>query len=97
MNERRCTGHDKLLEQAVTIVSSLAPEEQDEIAAMMLAMSAAEAPEPVDPAHLPAVLEGLAQAKRGQFATGEEVLAAALRRMKLAPWRSLFSDAMLTP
>ena len=30
-------------------------------------------PEPVDPAHLPDVLEGLAQARRGQFATDSEV------------------------
>lgn len=33
-------------------------------------------PEPIDPAHLPAVLEGLAQAKRRDFATEEEVEAA---------------------
>ena len=32
--------------------------------------------ENVDPAHLPAVLEGLAQAKRRQFATDAEVEAA---------------------
>ena len=32
--------------------------------------------EPVDPAHLPAVLEGLAQAKRCEFATDDEVEAA---------------------
>jgi len=31
---------------------------------------------PIDPAHLPAVLEGLAQAKRRQFATDDEVEAA---------------------
>jgi predicted transcriptional regulator len=36
-------------------------------------------PEAIDPAHLPSVLEGLAQAKRGQFATDDE-LEAALRR-----------------
>jgi len=33
-------------------------------------------PEPVDPAHLPAVLEGLAQAKRREFASDAEVEAA---------------------
>jgi len=33
-------------------------------------------PEEIDPAHLPAVLEGLAQAKRRQFATDAEVKAA---------------------
>jgi hypothetical protein len=40
-----------------------------------LAASEAEA-EPVDPAHLPAVLEGLSQAKRREFATNDEVEAA---------------------
>jgi predicted transcriptional regulator len=33
-------------------------------------------PEAIDPAHLAAVLEGLAQAKRGQLATDDEVEAA---------------------
>jgi len=33
-------------------------------------------PEAIDPAHLPAVLEGLAQAKRRQFATDDEAEAA---------------------
>jgi hypothetical protein len=33
-------------------------------------------PEEIDPAHLPAVLEGLAQAKRRQLATDAEVEAA---------------------
>jgi len=36
-------------------------------------------PEVVDPAHVPAVLEGLVQAKRRQFATDDEV-ESALRR-----------------
>jgi hypothetical protein len=33
-------------------------------------------PEPIDPAHLPAVLEGLAQVRAKQFASDEEVAAA---------------------
>jgi hypothetical protein len=33
-------------------------------------------PEPIDLAHFPAVLRGLAQAKRREFATDEEVEAA---------------------
>ncbi len=36
-------------------------------------------PEEIDPAHLPAVLEALAQIKRGHYATDAEV-AAAFRR-----------------
>jgi hypothetical protein len=42
--------------------SSLASDEQE--------------PEAIDPAHLPAVLEGLAQANRRQFATDDEIEAA---------------------
>jgi hypothetical protein len=36
----------------------------------------ASAPEEIDPAHLPAVLEGLAQARRKEFATDADVEAA---------------------
>jgi hypothetical protein len=71
----------KLLEQALGAVSALSAEEQDEIARMMLAMSGNDAPETIDPAHLSAVLEGLDQASRGEFATEEEV-AAAFRRFE---------------
>jgi predicted transcriptional regulator len=71
----------KLLEQALGAVSALSPEEQDEIARMMLAMSGEQAPETIDPAHLSAVLEGLDQARRGEFASDEEV-AAAFRRFE---------------
>jgi predicted transcriptional regulator len=64
----------KLLEKALEAVRQLPPESQDEIAQAMLYFAAADAePEPVDPEHLPAILEGLAQARRGEFATEEEV------------------------
>jgi predicted transcriptional regulator len=67
----------KLLEQALEAVRRLPPESQDEIARTILRLAAGEAEaEPIDPAHLPAVLEGLAQAKRGEFATDAEVEAA---------------------
>ena len=67
----------KLLEKALEAVRQLSPDSQDEIAQAMLYLAAADAePEPVDPAHLPAILEGLAQARRGEFATEEEVEAA---------------------
>jgi hypothetical protein len=43
----------------------------------MLALARDESePEGIDPAHLPDVLEGLAQAKRREFASGAEVEAA---------------------
>ncbi len=64
----------KLLEKALEAVRKLPSASQDEIARAMLRLSAKDGePEAVDPAHLTAVLEGLAQAKRGEFATGTEV------------------------
>ena len=63
----------KLLEKALEAVRRLPPE----TALAMLTLSGHEGePEEIDPAHLPAVLEGLAQAKRRQFATDAEVEAA---------------------
>jgi hypothetical protein len=64
----------KLLEKALEAVRRLPPDDQDQIALAMLTLSGQEGePEEIDPAHLPAVLEGLAQAKRRQFATDAEV------------------------
>jgi len=70
----------KLLEAALEAVRRLPPDSQDEIARAMLALSDNEGElEEVDAAHLPAVLEGLAQAKRREFATDSEI-EAVLRR-----------------
>jgi hypothetical protein len=67
----------KLLEKALEAVRQLPPDAQDEIARTVLQLLGSEAqPEPIDPAHLPAVLEGLAQARRREFASDEEVEAA---------------------
>ncbi len=67
----------KLLEQAIEGVRRLPENSQDEIARAILHLAGSEVePEPVDPAHLVAVLEGLAQAKRREFATAEEMKAA---------------------
>ena len=64
----------KLLEKALEAVRRLPAVAQDDIARAMLTLAGSEgAPEEIDPAHLPAVLEGLAQAKRRQFATDEEI------------------------
>jgi hypothetical protein len=55
----------KLLEKALEAVRRLPPSSQDEIARAMLNLAGNEGePEAIDPAHLPSVLEGLAQAKR---------------------------------
>jgi hypothetical protein len=67
----------KLLERALEAVRRLPADSQDEIARAMLQLAASDGgPEEIDAAHLPAVLEGLAQAKRREFATDAEVEAA---------------------
>ncbi len=67
----------KLLEEALKAVRQLPSDSQDEIARAMLQLAANDGePEPIDPAHLSAVLEGLEQAERRQFATDNEVEAA---------------------
>jgi len=67
----------KLLERALQAVRQLPADSQDEIARAMLALTGnTEEPEEIDPGHLPAVLEGLAQANLRQFASDAEVEAA---------------------
>jgi len=64
----------KLLEQALEAVRRLPADTQDEIAHAMLTLAGNDGePEAIDPAHLPDVLESLAQARRRQFATDAEV------------------------
>jgi hypothetical protein len=70
----------KLLEKAVEAVRRLSTGSQDEIARAMLQLAKHDGePEVIDPAHLPAVLEGLAQAKRRAF-VGDAEVEAAFRR-----------------
>jgi len=70
----------KLLEKALEAVRKLPADSQDEIARAMLNLAAnGSEPEVVHPEDLPSVMEGLAQARRREFATDEEV-EAALRR-----------------
>jgi hypothetical protein len=67
----------RLLEKALEAVRRLPADSQDEIARAMLTLAGDESePEEIDPAHLTDVLEGLAQAKRREFATDAEVEAA---------------------
>jgi hypothetical protein len=67
----------KLLERALEVVRRLSADEQDEIARAILTLAGNdEEPETIDPAHLPDVLESLAQARRRQFASDAEVEAA---------------------
>jgi hypothetical protein len=68
------------LKKALEAVRKLPDDSQDEIARAMLSLAGNDGePEVIDPDHLPAVMEGLAQARRREFATDEEV-EAALRR-----------------
>ena len=69
-----------IVEEAVTAIHSLPPARRDELARLVLRIARQDdEPENIDPAHVSAVLEGLAQAKRGEFATDEEVAAAFAR------------------
>jgi hypothetical protein len=75
--EKPILAMTKLLKQALEAVQKLPSESQDEIARAMLALAGDEsAQESIDPAHLPDVLEGLAQARRRQFVSDAEVEAA---------------------
>ena len=67
----------KLLEHAIEAVRRLPEDSQDEIARTILHLAGTEQkPETIDPAHLAAVLEGLAQTRQREFATDDEVEAA---------------------
>ena len=66
----------KLFNEAVEAVRRLPPDSQDEIARTILHLAGGGDREPVDAAHLPAVLEGHRQAERQEFAMDQEVEAA---------------------
>jgi hypothetical protein len=67
----------KLLDDAIAAARKLPPENQDEIARLMLHLARIdETPELMEPDDLAAVLEGLSQARRREFATDQEVEAA---------------------
>ena len=75
--KRHIVGHDQAPGQSTRSGAPVASGSQDEIAhAMLILAGDEEEAEAIDPAYLPAILEGLAQAKRRQFATDEEVEAA---------------------
>ena len=73
----------KLLEQALESVRKLPAARQDEIAqAILNAAAEVDIEEDVDQADLPSLLDGLADADAGRFATDEEVAAAYQRFAK---------------
>jgi predicted transcriptional regulator len=71
----------KLLEQAIAAVRQLPEAEQDAAAEFLFDFAAQRLPpEPLDPETRAAILEGLAQAKRGEFVSDEEMAAFFARR-----------------
>jgi predicted transcriptional regulator len=70
----------KLLEQAIAKALALPDEEQDALAIAMLSMSEGDASAyPIDEATRAAILEGLAEAERGEYVP-DEIVAAADKR-----------------
>jgi predicted transcriptional regulator len=66
----------KLLEKAIATARELSDTEQDEIAELILMIAAkAEGPVVLDAETRAAVEEGMAQARRGEFASDERVAA----------------------
>ena len=66
----------ELLEKAVSAARHQSPDVQDRVAKVMLSLMREAEPEPIPPADLEAVLTGLQQVQRGEYATEEEVAAA---------------------
>ena len=62
------------IEDAIEALRKLSPERQQELAPYICHLANDE-PEAIDPADLPSVLEGMAQAERRQFASDEQVAA----------------------
>ena len=64
----------KLLERAIETMRGMSANQQDEIAQAILDIAdGLEADEDIDPAALPGVIEGLADAEAGRFATEAEI------------------------
>lgn len=64
------------IEEAITALRRLSPQRQQELAPYIYQLAADERePEEVDPADLQAVMEGLEQASRRQFASRDRVAA----------------------
>jgi hypothetical protein len=75
-----CFAMTKLLEQAIAKALTLPAEEQDALALAILSMSEGDASAyPLDHATRAAILEGLAEAERGEYVP-DEVVAAADKR-----------------
>lgn len=63
----------KMLDRAIEAVRRLPVGDQDDIARALLGMIEVIELDDIEPEHRAAVLEGLEQARRGEFATDKEV------------------------
>src|SRR3954447_20816846 len=82
---RRSRPMTKLLEQAFEALERMPADAEDDIARALLALAADDDElSDVEPEHLEAVLEGMAQAERGDFAAGsvDDIVSAAFRRVE---------------
>ncbi len=72
----------KLLQQAFEALERMPPAQQDAIARALLGMAVDGEPDDIETEHWAAVLEGLEQARRGEFSTltPAEAVAAAFDR-----------------
>lgn len=68
----------KLLDDAVDAARKMSPETQDSIGRLIFDLFDDGRPEPIPAEDWAAVLEGLRQARRGEFASDEEVESALL-------------------
>lgn len=71
-----------ILDRAVEALRQMPASDRDSMAQAILTVAHGETPLDIDPEHLPAVLEGLAQIERGEYVEGEpeKLVAAAFRR-----------------
>lgn len=73
-----------IVDQAAAALRRMPPAERDSMASAILRLAEGSEPLDIEPEHLPAVLEGLAQIERGEFVEGEpeELVAAAFARAR---------------
>src|SRR5437773_10852611 len=71
---RGCCGMTRLLEKAFAKAHELPEDEQDSVAIMLLSMTSDDSQiEPIDDETRAAILEGLEQARRGEFVPDTEI------------------------
>ena len=74
----------KLLDQAFELLGQMPAKTQDDVARALIGMAEVIELDDIEPEHRAAVLEGMAQAQRGEFAAGSasEIVTNAFRRRR---------------